>query len=297
MIPEIAAPVHSAAAATSGRDAAAAGSAACSICLQTQARVDGLERLLKSLVGKAQSIEKSMEFWDSTMEEKVKLMDGAVREVEQLKKDVTSDRGSPESVLARDVIVPGIPEASGEKTAEVGRCIVGELIPELTPDVVSAMRLPASDRAPGLIKMSLKTSSARNRLLKAARVKRLNVRDLKLEEKISVLSSDDAPTWKCPLQLSILGSRGLFVNESLSKPTRVLLSKSRALKRSGVVHSVWTNSDRVFIRASAESPPTMIMSDRDLPVERVPGLEAASHPEDQFETSEHNTALIIGDDV
>lgn len=95
-------------------------------------------------------------------------------------------------------------------------------------------------------------------MIKAARAAKADLGDLDLANKTGLsyknAASLPAEYLKAPI----------FINEAVSKGTRLLLLKAIKLKKEKRIHTAWTYLVKVFIRKAQSAKPEMVDSDEKL---------------------------------
>lgn len=255
--------------------AAAAGAAGNVLIRQLLERVERLEQCNERLTAKLSAYEKAIDefrdngiFWDKQLEDKSRKIDILLKKLAS-KQNAARRPGAdnlPKSNLF-DIVICNVPEIEDENTAGVAQAILSTLEPTLQGDCFSqATRITTSNgNGVPLIKITMNDEHVKGKVIKAAKLKKLCVNDMKLDSKFNVLSKKkDAGNWKGQKPQPDVLARRVFVNESTSKATRQLFNRVRKLRESGLVERAWTFRDNVFVRVTGRDRPLCVRSESDL---------------------------------
>ena len=189
----------------------------------------------------------------TTIEEEKRLL---LKENESLRQDLTEATQELESLREcqnkleqysrRDCLeIKGIPVKEGEVTSEIVVKIANKIGVKITSqDISTSHRLPrrvASKDEPAMIVKFVRRDT-RDQLYKA----RKRLRDITTKD------------------LGYRGSNRVFINESLTRVNKNLLSKCLKVKRDFNFKYVWTNAGRIMLRETDESPVLRISTEKDL---------------------------------
>lgn len=233
-------------------------------------RIERLELLVEQLTAKNSLYEKRLReqtengvFWDKQLEDKARKLDDMIKKLSAFA-SLTSSCNAKAGLL--DVVICNIPEAANEDTGKVARAVFTAVEPAIDGGgITKAARVPTSNpNGIPLIKATVKDEKTKGKIIKAAKTRRLTVRDIHLDNQLKGLCKGGEEKWKYGAPQEDILSRGVYVNESTSRSTRQLFQKVRKLRESGLIERAWTFKDSVFVRVSGRDRPLCIRSHVDI---------------------------------
>lgn len=184
--------------------------------------------------------------------------------VKELQERVEALEKSPKHTVEekhREVVITNVPPLLNENTKKVAEAVFRAIQVDLGEgDVQLATRFETKteQNKKYFLKVRLATSEAKGKVIKAARSARANLQDLQLCQKTKLTRANESTFQKGFITAPI------FINEAVSKSTRLLMQSAIKLKKEQKIHTVWSYQDRVFIRKETKSKPVMINSEEDL---------------------------------
>ncbi|XP_028966619.1 uncharacterized protein LOC114828079 [Galendromus occidentalis] len=189
----------------------------------------------------------------SELKARLKESSGKVKALEKLPRQTTEERS--------EVIISNVPPLAQEDPVKIAEAVFSSLEAGLSDcQILSASRFETKvdDKKRCFLKVKLSTNIAKGKVIEAARIAKATLKDLQLETKTGLKFAD----------LNSLPQKfedsPVFVNEAISKPTKILLQRAIMLKREKKVHTAWTYMDRVYVRKQQKSPPIGISCIADL---------------------------------
>lgn len=241
---------------------------------QLMQRIGQLEAQVADLGAKLANCEKRLAdqsenggFWDKLLEEKSKKLDILIKKATSLSTKFPhflTSSGHGAGLL--DIVICNIPEVANEDTKKVARAVLESVEPTVDGACVTRARRVTTSSGTGipLIKATVNDEKVKGQIIKAARTKRLLVKDVKLHAQLKRLTKGVEEAWKAAPPREEELCRNVYINESTSRRTRQLLDKARKLRVSGLVERAWTFRDNVFVRVSSRDRPLCIRHETDL---------------------------------
>lgn len=184
-------------------------------------------------------------------------------EVSQLAKRIKTLEKAPNqsTETQKEVIISNVPPLQKEETVKIARAIFSSLeagIEESEVRQASRFQTGTGETTRHFIKVKLSNHESKGKVIKAARAAKANLKDLQLCVKTGLTFENSDTLGKDFLLTPV------FINEAVSKETRLLLRAAIALKKEKKIHTTWTYQDRVYIRKEPQARPVAINSESNL---------------------------------
>lgn len=224
----------------------------------------------KQVLGKIGRLEKNLDKKMDQLQAVVEMYSAQIDEVASLKKQVSDlnervrkiEKAPRHSESAhREVIITNVPPLENENTVSVVQAIFNGLEAAVkTEEVAHVARFESAEGNPKkhYIKVQLTSDLAKGRVIKAARAAKATLKDLKIKKQTG-LKYKNEDTLREDFE-----NAPIFVNEVVSRGTKILLQAAIALKKEKVIHTTWTYLDRVYIRKEKGTKPLLINSEEQL---------------------------------